>query len=652
MMCKVGLCVDRPMEQGRIDMAMGERAGILKKFPQKRIIFLFLTALTLFVYWQVQYHDFINYDDPSYVNSNHHVRSGLTGGGIIWAVTAMDLSNWHPLTWISHMADCQLFGLNPAGHHWTNLLFHLLNVILLFYILYRFTGELWKSAMVAALFALHPLNVESVAWVSERKNVLSTFFWMLTVLAYGYYAVHPHWKKYAAVLAVFALGLTAKPMLVTLPFVLLLLDFWPLRRTRLRFSGGDAQKHAERWTPLGEGRTSFSRLLIEKIPLLILSIFSAVMTLKAASEQAIAATEVLPMLSRIENAVMSYVRYIGKMLWPDGLAVFYPYLYSWPIGQVSGAVLVLVFITAFVIWKFRTFPYLVVGWLWYLGTLVPVIGLVQVGMQAMADRYMYVPMIGLFMMVVWGVPDLLRGRRARMMLLVVASGVILFLLMIGTYFQVQHWQNSVRLFRHAISVTSGNHVAHNLLGNALRDKEQLEEATNNYRQAIAINPGYWPAYNNLGVTHALQKRYAEAIALYLKAVEIKGDDGLVRFNLGDALMQTDRLDEAAFQFRQAVRLRPEVAAFHNSLGVTLIRQGRYDEAVNEFRETIRLDPEHAGAHHNLAMVLSHQENFREAVAHFSEALRIQPDYGEARRNLQKILRKMPDPRNPSVDKGN
>jgi Flp pilus assembly protein TadD len=643
--------VDRPMERDRIDMAIGERTRILKKFPQRRLIFLFLTALTLVAYWQVQHHDFINYDDPSYVISNHHVRLGLTGGGIIWAVTTLDLSNWHPLTWISHMADCQLFGLNPAGHHWTNLLFHLLNVSVLFYILRRFTGELWKSAMVAALFALHPLNVESVAWVSERKNVLSTFFWMLTVLAYGYYTVHPHWKKYVAVLAIFALGLTAKPMLVSLPFVLLLLDFWPLRRTRFRLSGVDAQKHAEMWTPSGEGRTSFARLLIEKIPLFILSIFSAFMTLKAASEQAIAATEVLPMVSRIENAVMSYVRYIGKMLWPEGLAVFYPYLHSWPIWQVSGMALLLVCITALVIWKFKTEPYLVVGWFWYLGTLVPVIGLVQVGMQAMADRYMYVPMIGIFMMIVWGAADLLRGRRARTMVLFAASGVILFLLMICTYFQVQHWQNSVRLFRHAISVTSGNYIAHNLLGNALRDTGQFEEATTNYRQAIAINPGYWPAYNNFGVTHALQKRYAEAIALYLKAVEIKGDDGLVRFNLGDALMQTGLIDEAAFQFREAIRLRPEVAAFHNSLGVALIRKGRHDEAVNEFRETIRLDPEHAGAHHNLAMVLSRQGNLREAVAHFSEALRIQPDYGEARRNLQKTLREIPDPRNPSVDRG-
>jgi Flp pilus assembly protein TadD len=625
-------------------MATGERTPASKEIPYRKLIILFLAAATLAVYWQVQHHDFINYDDPAYVTSNRHVQAGLTISGISWAMTTLEVSNWHPLTWLSHMADCQLFGLNPAGHHWTNLLLHLLNVILLFHILHRFTGELWKSAMVAALFALHPLNVESVVWVSERKNVLSTFFWMLTILAYGYYAVRPQWKRYAAVVAVFVLGLTAKPMLVTLPFVLLLLDFWPLGRTRFSPCEGNVQKHTEKWTPSDEGRRSFARLLIEKIPLFILSILSAVMTMKAASQEALADTEVLPMVSRIENAAMSCVRYIGKMLWPDGLAVFYPYLHSWPVWQISGAALLLVCVTAFVIWKFRTSPYFAVGWFWYLGTLVPVIGLVQVGMQAMADRYMYVPMIGIFIMVVWGIPDLLRSLPGRKMILAVSSGVVICLLTVCTIFQVQRWENSVRLFRHAVSVTSGNYVAHNLLGNALRDEGQLEEAESNYRQAMAINPGYWPAYNNLGVTHTLHKNYAEAIALYLKAIKIKEDEGLIRFNLGDALMQTGSIDEASSQFGQAVRLRPDVAGFRNSFGVTLIRQGRYDEAITVFREAIRLDPKHAGAHHNLAMILTHQGNLREAVAHFSEALRIQPDYGEARRNLHEVLKIMNDPR--------
>ncbi|MCX5847774.1 MAG: tetratricopeptide repeat protein [Deltaproteobacteria bacterium] len=632
-------------------MALGEREPFLNKLPYRKLVFLFLAAATLGVYWQVQYHDFINYDDPAYVTSNRHVQTGLTISGISWALTTMDLSNWHPLTWLSHMADYHIFGLNPAGHHWTNLLFHLLNVILLFYIFNRFTGDMWKSTMVAALFAIHPLNVESVAWVSERKNVLSTFFWMLTILAYGYYAFNPHWKRYVVVLVAFTLGLMAKPMLVTLPFVLLLFDWWPLRRTRFSLCDGDMQNPAGRWISPGEGKTSVNRLLLEKIPLFILTIFSIIMTLKAASGQAIAAVEVLPMLSRIENAIISYVFYIGKMLWPEKLSIFYPYPPIRPLWQVFGAALLLAGITAAVIRKLKPYPYMAVGWFWYVGTLIPVIGLVQVGMQAMADRYMYVPMIGIFIMIAWGISDFFRSWSGRKMMLAVSSGVVLCLLMVCTFLQVQHWQNSVHLFRHAVSVTSGNFIAYNLLGNALRDTGQFEEAMTNYRQAIRVNPEFWPAYNNSGVALAAQGKYDDAIRSYSsaivlsrKAMAMSRDVAWIRFNLGDALMQTGSIDEAAFQFRQAGRLRPEVAVFHNGLGVALIRQGRYDEAVKEFRETIQLDPDHAGAHHNLAMVLSHQGNLQEAVVHFSEALRIQPDYGEARRNLQEVLKKMTNPR--------
>lgn len=620
-------------------MTMGKWLPNFQNLSHRKLIFLLLTAATLIVYWPLQHHDFINYDDPAYVTSNRHVQSGLTVGGIRWAATTMELSNWHPLTWLSHMADYDLFGTNPAGHHWTNLLFHLLNANLLCYILHRLTGAFWKSAMVAALFALHPLNVESVAWVSERKNVLSTFFWMLTVLAYAYYAIQPRWERYAAMLIFFVLGLLAKPMLVTLPFVLLLLDFWPLGRARFSLCAAEAPIRAERWVPAGEGKTSFARLFIEKIPLFILSIFSVIMTLKAASGQAITATEVLPMISRIENAVVSFMHYISKMLWPERLAVFYPYFPSWPLRQVFGAGLLLVCITAFVIWKFRARPYLAVGWFWYLGTLIPVIGLVQVGMQAMADRYMYVPMIGLFIMIVWDVPDLIKGWRARTPILIAASGVALFSLGVCTYIHLQHWESSIRLFKHTLSVTSANYVAHNLLGNALRDAGQYEESMANHHRSVMINPNYWPAYNNLGVTLSLQHMYPDAIAAYLKAISLNGDEGLIRFNLGDALLKTGNIDEAAFQFGEAVRLRPEVAAFQNSLGVAMIRQGNLDEAVKALRQAIRLEPEHAGAHFNLAMILSHQEKYQEAVVHFSEALRIRPDYEEARRNLQETIRK-------------
>jgi len=335
------------------------------------------------------------------------------------------------------------------------------------------------------------------------------------------------------------------------------------------------------------------------------------------------------------------------MIWPQGLSIFYPYPLNPPLWQTFGAGLLLLIVTAFVIRNLRTYPYLVVGWFWYVGTLVPVIGLVQVGMQAMADRYMYVPLIGIFIMIAWGIPDLLRNLLGRKVVLFVLSGVVLCLLMVCSFLQVQQWQNSVHLFRHAISVTSGNYIAYNLLGNALRDRGQFDEAITNYRQAIRVNPEFWPSYNNSGTALAAQgkydnaiRSYSSAIALSRKASDMSRDVAWIRINLGGALLHVGRIDEAASQFREATRLNPEVAVFHNSLGIALIRQKKYGESIKAFRLALQLDPLHAGAHYNLAMVLTRQGNLREAVVHFSEALRIQPDFGEARRNLEKALMKM------------
>lgn len=645
----IRLCADQLTDQDGSDMVLRENTPILTNFTYRQFILLVLTVATLIVYWQVQYYDFIGYDDPSYVTSNRHVQSGLTSEGIQWAAKTMELSNWHPLTWLSHMVDCELFGLNPMGHHWTNLLFHLLNIILLFYVMHRFTGELWKSALLAVFFALHPLNVESVAWISERKNVLSTSFWIMTMMAYGYYVIRPNWKRYVLIPVAFALGIMAKPMLVTLPFVLLLMDFWPL--CRMRFSPYEQveKKDVEQWIPEDKGKALFSWLLIEKIPLFLITFFSIVMTLKTSAGQAMAKTEILPELLRIENAVISYVRYIGKFMWPEKLAVLYPYNFSWPLWQVAGACVLLGCFTIFVIRKSKTHPYLAVGWFWYLGTLIPVIGLVQVGMQAMADRYMYVPMIGILIMLMWGIHDLFKRWRVGRTIQIVTSFMVIILLMVCTHIQIQYWQNSVRLFRHAVSVTSGNYVAHNILGNDLRSAGHFEEAIANYQRAIAANTDFWPAYNNNGVALSAQGKYDEAIqnysmaiALYKKAAKIGGDYATVHFNLGDAFFHVNRINEAALQFEEAVRIRPEVAAFRNSLGVALIRLGRNNEAARQFLQALQLDPEHAGAHHNLAMILSHQGNFQEAIAHFSEALRIQPKYSEARRNMQEVLKKISD----------
>lgn len=609
----------------------------LKQF--RHLLLLLLVAATITVYWHLQHHDFISYDDPSYVTNNRTVQQGITIAGLYWAATAMELSNWHPLTWISHMADCHFFGLNPSGHHWTNLLFHILNAVLLYCMLHRFTGKFWKSIIVAALFALHPLNVESVAWVSERKNVFSTFFLMLAMLGYGYYIARPHWMRYALVLLLFALGLMVKPMLVMLPFVLLLFDCWPLRRTRFRFSDMQANPISDELTRSDEHGVFFKRLLIEKIPMVILSLFSAYITLKAASGHAMASIDAVGLASRIENAAVSYVRYIGKMLWPIELSVFYPYVHSWPVIYITGAVLMLVAVTVFVIWKVRTSPYLAIGWFWYLGTLVPVIGLVQVGMQAMADRYMYVPMIGLLIMIVWGAPDVLKKLGSKKMIFAPTIGVILIMCMILTYYQSKLWQNSRLLFQHAISVTSKNFVAHNLLGIALRDGGQLEEAASNFQQAIAINPLYMPAYQNLGVTRALQKRYEEAIAYYLKAIEIDGENELIRFNIGDALLQSGRFGEAESQFRQAIKLHPGSSSFHNSLGVAFIQLERLEDAEKALREALRLDPNHVGAHYNIARVHAHHGKWDEAIVHLSEAIRIQPLFKQAELYLEELLKK-------------
>jgi tetratricopeptide (TPR) repeat protein len=605
------------------------------------LIGLSLSAMTLAVFWNVQFHDFILYDDLPYVVLNRHLQSGLTGGSVIWAVTTMEMSNWHPVTWLSLMLDYDFFRLNPAGYHWTNLLIHIAGTILLFSVLRRMTEDIWKSAVVAALFAIHPLHVESVAWISERKDVLSAFFWFLTMKAYVRYTERPGTGRYVLLTVVFVLGLMAKPMLVTLPFVLLLLDVWPLGRLHFPFTCSGEIPPADR----EDRRIAWPHALWEKIPLFFLAFLSIVITYLAQMNwNAVGSLEMFPIDIRIANALISYVHYIVKMFWPAKLAFFYPYVLWWPLWILAGAALLLAALT-FLILKHRgTRPYLTVGWLWYLGTLVPVIGIVQVGSQAMADRYTYIPLIGPFMMIAWGVPELFGNWRFRRTFLSVLSGIVLTVLALSSWQQLQYWRNSVTLFEHAMSVTSGNYLAHNNLGAALSLEGRTEEALRHYSAAILIKPDYADAHNNIGFTLAAQGKYEEAIASYLMAMAIKMNDGLIRFNLGDALMQTGRIDEAASQFKEAVKLRPETAPFHNSLGVALIRQGKHNEAVNAFRTTLRLDPNHAGAHHNLAMVLSHQGNLQEAVVHFSEALRIQPDYWEARRNLQDVLKKMTNPR--------
>ena len=600
---------------------------------------MFLVLATLTVYWQVGNYEFVNLDDDQYIVENSHVQKGLTSESVTWAFTTNHMANWHPLTWLSHMLDFQLYGLNPTGHHLNNLVFHLLNTLLLFLVLQRMTGGLWRSGLVAALFALHPLHVESVAWVAERKDVLSTLFWILTLWAYLGYVKRPGVKRYLLTLVPFALGLMAKPMLVTLPFVMLLLDYWPLERIQLgqSFLGHTGQSHP---SIIGKKpRTQVFRLLMEKTPFFALAAVSSVVTfIVQKSGGAVVALEVYPLNIRIANAMLAYVSYIIKMIWPQNLAIFYPHPgQSLPIWQAVAAGLLLLLISTVVMRAGRRYPYLPVGWLWYVGTLVPVIGLVQVGAQAMADRYTYVPLIGLFIMVAWGVPDLVGSWRYAKPALTVAAASLLVALMVCTSFQVKHWENSLSLFEHALRVTSNNSQIHNNLANVLTQKGMLQEAIPHYTKALEISPNYADAHTNLGVALAKQGRLEDAIKHYSAALRIKPKSPETHNNLGVALYSQGDVLGAIENYMTAVQLKPDYAEAHNNLGNGLAQQGRLAEAKVHYAKALTIRADYPEAHNNLGVALARQGKFHEAINHFTEALRLKDDYAQARANLKLAL---------------
>ena len=529
---------------------------------------LFLVVATLVAFWQVGSHEFINLDDNEYITENRVVQSGLTLEGLTWAFTATHSANWHPLTWLSHMLDCQLYGLNPGGHHLTNLVFHIASTLLLFFVLKRMTGAPWRSGFVAALFALHPLRVESVAWISERKDVLSAFFWMLTMWTYVRYVKRPGIDRYLLVILFFALGLLSKPMLVTLPFVLLLLDYWPLGRFQLTPSRKNLKSPQSKPKNANHQISMALRLMREKAPFFIISAASSILTIFAQQKGgAVVSLEHFAFETRVANALVTYVSYIAKMVWPQRLSVFYPYPEAFPLWKVVGAVLLLSFLTFLAIRAARKYPYFAVGWFWYIGTLVPVIGLVQVGMQAMADRYTYVSLIGLFIMIAWGAPDILAGWRYRRVLLSISAGIILLFLMIVTRLQVQHWQNSIMLFEHSINVTSNNSLAHNNLGSAFMRQGKIQEAIAHFTEALRISPHH-PEFH---------------------------------YNLGVVLQGQGKLQEAMIHFAEAVRIKPDYAIAHNNLGVGLIVQGKVQEAITHFAKAVQAKPDYAEAHINLAL---------------------------------------------------
>jgi protein O-mannosyl-transferase len=464
---------------------------------------IILAVMVLVVFWNVPSFSFINYDDTIYVTRNSHVLSGLGWGNVVWAFTTLEAGFWHPLTWLSLMLDYELYGLHAGGYHWTNVLLHIGNTLLLFWALARMTGAPWRSGIVAALFALHPLHVESVAWVAQRKDVLSTFFWMLTLVWYARYVERPVWWRYVMVLGAFILGLMSKPMLVTLPFVLLLLDYWPLNR--LRMGGVFVAEKAGRFE-----ERSLSYLLAEKIPLIVLSLLSIGLTFHA--EKGVGAVVTFQMLSwdaRIANAFISYITYIGKMFWPVNLAVFYPHPGTWPPWLIGFSVLVLALFTSLTLFSIKKHPFAVVGWFWYLATLVPMIGLVQIGAHALADRYTYVPLIGLFIVLAWAMPDGIKLQWRQYAAAV--SFTILILLGYLSSLQTGYWLNDLTLFRHAIDVTRDNYVAESIYGSALMEKGRTQEALRHFRRSLQIKPNYEPVYYNMASFYQKMGKYDEAI---------------------------------------------------------------------------------------------------------------------------------------------
>ncbi len=638
-----------------------------KTIRQTIFVVIILSAVTVAAYWGVLDHQFINYDEPDYVTDNPHVVTGLTLANVTWAFGAGYAGNWHPLTWVSHMLDCQLYGLKPFGHHLTNLLLHAANTVLLFLFLRRTTGAPWCSTFGAALFALHPLHVESVAWVAERKDVLSTFFGLVSLLAYARFAQDtssrpappasaaeksqvqksgPWTVYYFLALLFLALGLMSKPMLVTMPLLLLLLDYWPLRRM-----------------------VSLGKLVAEKIPFFLLVVGSSIVTFIVQQKAgAVSSLEALSPEFRVSNALISYVRYIWKMIWPENLAVFYPVPSpaAWPLELVLGASLLLALISVGSVKWARKAPYFFVGWWWYVISLLPVIGLIQVGQQAMADRYSYIPLIGLFVAMVWGIAAL----QARLSLtagwVAAAGAALLTACGLLTWRQSAYWSTTTTLFEHAIAATGDNAVAQNNLGVSLQDAGDWAGAESHFAEAVRIKPRYADALENLGLCREKQGRRAEAIEFLQKALEIKpgpvtcynaakmfGEEGdwpravehyrralelkpdfvKARYNLAVLLAKQGRGDEAASEYEEVLRLAPDFPEAHASFGALLAAQGKLDQAIAQFNAALKASPDSADAQYNLAAALKAKGDFEAAASHYAETCRLRPDDIEAREDL-------------------
>lgn len=662
-------------------------------------VVLLLAVLTVVSFWEVSQHQFVNYDDTDYVTQNPHVQAGVTREGLGWAFGRLhgEQTYWHPLTWVSHMLDCQLFGLRPAGHHSVNLFFHTLNTVLVFLVFRRLTGAFWRCAVLAALFALHPLQVGTVAWVAERKNLLSTFFWLLTTWAYVRYALgksavsasthhrspltDPRSCYYLLALAFLALGLMCKPVLVTLPFVLLLLDYWPLGRLSLtpapqgesvREGGKPSTVHltGSGQAPLQSCTAPTVRLVVEKLPFFALAAASCLITIAAHRSLGGLSTR-LPLDLRLENAVVSYVRYLAKTFWPSDLAVFYPYPDAWPMWEVGLCGLLLLVISGLALSMARSRPWLFVGWFWFLGVLVPFIGLVQAGGQAMADRFAYVPVLGLFLALVWAAWEVTTRWRYQHLALSAGAVVAILICIAFTRREIGFWKDSRTLFERALAVTKNNYVAHNNLGNVLDRSGQHAAAKRHYQETLRIRPDFAGTHYNLANVFVREGNHDAALRHYRAAITLKPDYADAHYNLGVVLANLGETDEAIEQHRAALRCRPAFAEAHNSLGNLLFKQGKVEdatasyraalqvrpdyldallnlgtalnqagkesEAMQQYAEAVRRHPEAPRAHSDLAIVLARQRQFPAAERHFAEVVRLEPQNADAHYNLGNVL---------------
>ena len=582
-----------------------------------------LAVVTLAIYAQVIGHQFITLDDPTYIQENSMVNHGLTRAGLAWAFTTFHVANWHPLTWISHMVDCQLFGMNAGGHLLVNALIHAANTLLVFWFLLRTTHARWPSALVAALFALHPLHVESVAWASERKDTLSTFFGLLSLIAYVRYVEAPSSIRYVWTAITLALGLLAKPMLVTWPFVMLLLDYWPLGRWQSAKSKAQEKK--------------LIKLILEKIPLFILVAASAVITLIAQSRGgAVRTLAHEPLALRLSNTLVSYAKYLLLTFWPNDLAVYYPLAPGGiPGWQIVGAAFLLIGITAFCFLQRKIRPYLILGWLWFLGTLVPVIGLVQVGGQTMADRYFYIPSIGLFVALVFGLADLVKSWRVAPSLCGGISAAALLILATLTNVQIQRWHDSFTLFEHTLSVTPPNlRIEHNL-GVALGASNRFDEAATHFEKALQIDPNFYDGLVAMSVTRSHQGRMPEAIEYFQAAIRLQPDTPKAHVQLAHALWEQNRDQEALEEMRRALQSAPRDADIRGDFGLALAMVGRLPEAIAQLHEALRLNPNSAENHNNLGLALLASGKARESIPEFEAALRLKPELKGAADNLRR-----------------